>query len=240
MLLFLQDLTRWLHIFAGFTALTVGIVPMIARKGSNLHIRTGQVYAWAMFIVGISAVLTYFIKPHSWGRFFLMFIGIFSFYLTYSGIRAINQKKTGFSASYFDWTAAGLMLFSGAVMLTTSVWWIWQFFLGNAADVTLGILFAVFGMFCVMLGRKDLSDFRSQTVESQKMHWFYKHLTRMVGAYIATVTAFCVVNGDKLGLPSLVVWLLPGAIGGFGISRWVRYYRKKFATSLPKSAVFPL
>jgi len=70
------------------------------------------------------------------------------------------------------------------------------------------------------------------------MHWFYNHIARMVGSYIATVTAFCVVNSSNFPayVPTLVIWVLPGVIGGIAIGRWIRYYRVKFNPA-PKTLV---
>jgi cytochrome c-type biogenesis protein CcmH/NrfF len=48
----------------------------------------------------------------------------------------------------------------------------------------------------------------------------------MIGGYVATFTAFCVVNVKFL--PKLAVWLLPTVIGTMGIAMWTAYYRRKF------------
>ena len=49
---------------------------------------------------------------------------------------------------------------------------------------------------------------------------------RILGAYIATLIAFCVVNVHFL--PPLLVLSLPGMIGGVGITIWIKKYQKKF------------
>ena len=59
------------------------------------------------------------------------------------------------------------------------------------------------------------------------MHWLLNHIARMTGSYIATLTAFFVVN-NKGYFPELVVWLGPSIIGTFIIIRWRAYYRSKF------------
>ena len=53
----------------------------------------------------------------------------------------------------------------------------------------------------------------------------------MGGAYIATVTAFLVVNNPPY-IPGLVVWIAPGAIGGMMIGRTRRYYMEKAKSKL--------
>ena len=58
------------------------------------------------------------------------------------------------------------------------------------------------------------------------MAWWYSHMTRMLSAYIATVTAFSVVNFKFL--PPVARWLWATVVGTVGIIIWTRYYRKKF------------
>jgi uncharacterized membrane protein len=237
MLSVIQKSVLYLHIFAGFTALLTGIIPMVSKKGDKLHVRAGKVYVWAMFMVAFSAVFLYFIQTHSDFRLFLMFIGIFSFYQTYTGVRAIKQKQSGFEVSVIDKILAVVILLCGLVMTGLSGMHFWQFAQGNSGALLLGILFGVFGLFCLTLGRQDWLNTKNQVTETEKMHWFFRHMTRMLGAYIATFTAFCVVNGGRMGIPPLVVWLLPGFLGGFGIRSWVKYYKQKFAVKKSSNVI---
>lgn len=220
----LQKITLWIHIAAGFTALTIGLVPMFAQKGGKAHVGSGKAFFWAMMLVAASAVLTFFIKPYSDSRLFLLFIGVFSFYLAYTGVAVVRYKQKTRAIRPVDRWLSLAGLAAGAAMVGLSVWFMIQ------GIVFYGVLYVVFGVF---QGRIALSDWRyyqnrSQS-ESPKIAWFFTHMSRMLGAYIATVTAFCVVNGHHIPLPGLVLWLAPGLIGGIGIGRWVRHYRKKFA-----------
>jgi hypothetical protein len=56
--------------------------------------------------------------------------------------------------------------------------------------------------------------------------WWFSHMTRFLGAYIATVTAFSVVNFRFLSY--VWRWLWPTVIGVIGIVFWRRYYAGKF------------
>jgi hypothetical protein len=58
------------------------------------------------------------------------------------------------------------------------------------------------------------------------MHWWYNHIGGMGGGYIATVTAFVVVN-VKMN-PGWILWLLPTAIGAPIIYRTVAHYKRQF------------
>lgn len=51
----------------------------------------------------------------------------------------------------------------------------------------------------------------------------------MPSAYIATVSAFSVVNFTFL--PAVVRWLWPTVVGSLGIAAWVAYYRRQFAAA---------
>jgi hypothetical protein len=70
------------------------------------------------------------------------------------------------------------------------------------------------------------------------MHWWFRHLSAMLGACIAATTAFLVVNAQVAGLPrtSMIVWLAPTLIGTPAIAVWTAYYKRRFAS--PGSAVF--
>lgn len=54
----------------------------------------------------------------------------------------------------------------------------------------------------------------------------------MCGSYIATLTAFAVVNTrylpDHHFMIDIAAWVLPGVIGGILIGRTIRYYMQKF------------
>ena len=55
-----------------------------------------------------------------------------------------------------------------------------------------GMVAIVFGVIGLLFGMSDMRDFLHHPAD--KMAWWYSHMTRMLAAYIATVTAFSVVN----------------------------------------------
>ena len=87
-----------------------------------------------------------------------------------------------------------------------------------------GIVAIVFGVIGLLFGMSDMRDFLHPPAD--KMAWWYSHMTRMLSAYIATVTAFSVVNFQFL--PPVARWLWATMLGTLGIVVWTRYYRKKF------------
>jgi hypothetical protein len=218
---FLQ-LALYLHIFAGFTALTTGLVPIFSKKGSKVHIAWGKVYYWAMFVVALTALIGFQVKLN---LIFLSGIAVFSFYNTFTGVRLIRRKNNP-KPEFIDWFGAVLMVIS-------SVWMLYFSYSAYRNDnVFYTILFTIFGLFMFLLALEDLRVFvgRKQInndIPLQTRYWFQNHISRMGGSYIATVTAFLVVNNPPY-IPGLVVWIAPGVIGGFLIARTQRFYMNKF------------
>ena len=215
-------LALYLHIFAGFTALTTGLVPMFSKKGSKVHITWGKVYYWAMFVVALTALIRFQMKLN---LIFLSGIAVFSFYNTFTGVRLIH-RKTNPKPKFIDWFGAILMVFGSFGMLYFS------YLAYQINNVFFAILFTIFGIFMLVLTLEDLQVFMgskpiNSDVPLQTRYWFQNHISRMGGSYIATVTAFLVVNNPPY-IPGLVVWLAPGVIGGFLISRTRRFYMDKF------------
>ena len=83
----------------------------------------------------------------------------------------------------------------------------------------------VFGGICLLFSIKDIQLFIKGP--SEKMHWWFTHIAAMGAAYIATVTAFLVVNIHFL--PGIVVWLTPTIAGGTLIGITISKYKKRFA-----------
>lgn len=221
-----------IHIVCGFTSLTVGVIPMIAQKGGKLHRLSGSVFFWAMFGVFVTATLSWIQAPERPFLQFLLMIGFFSFHMALTGVRTLRMKKTADKPVRLDWIVAGIAMVSGTASILFGSWQIYTALTSAHMFPFFSILYLVFGAAFLRNGQMDWWLY-SGRVQAEKMHWFYHHITRMVGAYIASFTAFCVVNGDKIPLPSLLVWTLPGAIGGIFIARTIRYYKRKLDGKAP-------
>ena len=215
-------LTLYLHVFAGFTALTTGLVPMFSKKGSRTHTTWGKVFYWAMFVVALTALIRFQMKLN---LIFLAGIAVFSFYNTFTGVRLVHRKDNP-KPKFIDWFGAILMVISSMGMLYFS------YLAYRNNNVFYTTLFVIFGLFMLLLSLEDLRVFAGKKqidndVPLQTRYWFQNHISRMGGAYIATVTAFLVVNNPPQ-IPGLVVWIAPGVIGGFIIGRTRKFYMDKF------------
>ena len=216
-------LALYVHIAAGFTALATGLVPMFAKKGGKAHVFWGTVYFWAMFVVALTALLRFQMQI---GLIFLSGIAIFSFYNTFTGVRLI-QRKQSYIVSSLDYFAS-ILAMACAFMMLYFAWFAFQ-----KGDTFFSILFPIFGTFVFILAYEDLRVFMGKKVINDEgkpvpiRYWFQNHISRMGGSYIATVTAFLVVNNPPY-IPGLVVWIAPGIIGGIIIARVRRSYHKKY------------
>lgn len=151
----------------------------------------------------------------------LFFLAVFSFYSAFSGYRALSRKKPGVTwrAAPWDW-AGGIVtvLVSGGLLL-----------LGLrpvlAGSGSVGWVPLALGSLGVWTAGSDLRRFTyPDKAPSSKVEWLFDHIGGMVGAYIAVMTAFLVVNFDWL--PGLVGWLGPTVVGIPLIAFWRRTYRK--------------
>lgn len=225
-----------LHVIAGFLALVAGLIAMVARKkGGKLHNRTGVVFYWSMFVVFTSTVIFFVLDPLSLKYQFFLTIGIVSFYPTWSGKRVLSMKKSVTPQWYDKFAAYGIGV-SGIMMIAYG-------FYGFTGDVNFGgleTLFLIFGSLSLANAYGDLKIYLGYK-EAEKMHWFFAHAGKMIGAYSAAVTAFC-VNVVPRYLPDetptyvfILTWVLPGVILGVVGSRISKYYRKKFNIGKTKS-----
>jgi hypothetical protein len=211
--LFVFRVVLWIHIISGAIALFVAPAAMLTRKAGLWHRRWGKIYFWSITVVAMTAVVMSLIRT---GLFFLL-VALFSFYLAFTGYRVLSRKTPLQGPGKMDWTAASMMVFSGVTLVGYGIY----LMLTSSS----GIVPIVFGGIGILFGLSDIRDFLHHPAD--KMAWWYSHMTRMLSAYIATVTAFSVVNFEFL--PPIARWLWATVIGTVGIIIWTRYYRKKFS-----------
>lgn len=200
-------LLRALHIAAGTLALAAGIGAMVTRKGAFWHRRWGKSYFWAMATIATTSLTMSLLH----GLAFLLMVALLSFYLCFAGYRALYVRKPGQRASAADYISVVLALVAAASFMLWSV---------EAAGALRWVARAFGGILGVAALRDAYAYLRPS---SERTAWRYAHMSRMLGAYIATTTAFAVVNLQFL--PPLVVWLTPTVIGTVGITVWITYYK---------------
>lgn len=193
----------YIHIVSGGLALCGGLIAMLARKGKKLHRYSGKVFYFSMLAVTVSAILLAIFKDSK----FLLHIGIMALYMNVSGFRAVKRPDP---LLFFDW----LLIVMGAA---NGVWMI------SSGNLIL-IIFGAISLFLVIL---DLVYFRMiKTRGFDPSLRFTRHIRLMLGAYIATSTAFLVVNVSEFKYPVLL-WLLPTIMITPLIIYWSGKYSKR-------------
>ena len=190
------DAVLALHVTGGAVALVAGPVAMLARKGRRSHRLSGRTYAGAMALTAVSALYL----AMATRNVLLLVIAVFSFFLVFTGWRALDQRRLhedGHGARWFDWLVAALTLAFSTGLLVAG--WIAR------RDVT--ELF--FGTGGSILALRQMLRLTGRGV--QPGDWLVRHMTGMSAAYIATVTAFAVVT--LTALPSPVAFIGPTLIG---------------------------
>ena len=225
----------YLHIAGGAAALLSMFIPLLTKKGGQTHRRAGWVFVAGMTMVSITALLLagtrWVSDPTPRGReagAFLFFVSILTATSVSAGVRVL-RAKTRTVAHRHPWDL-GLPALRAVASLTAAAYGLGT---GNQ-------LFTAFSVIGLLGGGGNLAYWL--TPPSHPMHWWFEHMSNMLGACIAATTAFLVVNAGNLGLQtfSFVVWLTPTVIGVPTIAIWTRYYRKKFAPAAIRSSTQPV
>jgi len=196
------------HAALGGIALLAGSLAIIFKKGSKQHKRSGKLFFIAMLASASLAVIIALIPSHL--SPFLFAIGIFSLYLLLSGYRALKFKQEAHNL-FLDQTISASMLLAGLLMILIPI----------VSQSKINIILTVFGSIGVFSAIRDLMLY--QHPQRLKRQWLRLHLGNMLGAFIASLTAFLVVNEF---FPPLVGWLGPTVLGSFYIAWWNRKLRK--------------
>jgi uncharacterized membrane protein len=200
-----MDIALVLHISAGFSALFAGTLVHLLKKGTLVHRRIGLVFYYAMLLTGLSALWLSFNRESE----FLFCIGVFALYQTLSGRRAVENKSL--RPMWFDYVLSIIAFANGVYMVST-----------------MNIILIVFGAMCGLLALQDAAlYFRIyKGVELAPNAWLKKHIGMMMGSYIATFTAFLVVNINDFE-PAWVLWLSPTFVFVPVMSVYQKKYLKK-------------
>ncbi len=204
---------RWIHIAAGTVALFVAPAAMVTVKGGRAHRRWGKVYFWSMATVAATALALAAWRPN----YFLLLVAVFSFYLALSGYRTLFRKRAS-GPGTLDWVATLLTLVASAGLVVLG--------LARPGPVweRLGAVAVVFGLIGAILAGRDVWRFVRPSTDRNA--WWFDHMIGMLASYIATVSAFSVVNFTSL--PPVARWLWPSMIGTPLIAAWVSYYKGRF------------
>ncbi len=193
------------HIAGGGISLITGAIAMATVKGGKTHRLAGKIFFAAMMFVAISAFVIAIAKSID----FLLAVSVFSFYMNYTGYRALKNREVKFK--WFDWVPLVFSLFAVGYMI-----------------YSLNTVLLVFGSILILFIVRDLRQqfMDAAGIKEARRLRVLTHISRMCGTYIATVTAFLVVNINFVK-PGWILWLLPTVVGTLAIIYFTGEWRKK-------------
>ena len=207
-----------LHIFFGSIGLFSGSLNLFLKKGGKRHRRVGRIFVFSMIATSIFALILSILKFN----FFLLIIGIFTIYLVGTGQRYLFLKKLNQDEKpkLIDWILTGGM---GVVGIVFMGWGIFLLF----NEKSMGWALLLFGLIGLLSVRKDIENYSGKSKKRQ--YWLRAHIARIVGAYIASMTAFLVVNQSFFPnfIPEVIYWILPTFVLTPLIVYWIRKFAKK-------------
>ena len=204
----------YIHAFFGGIGLLAGTVLMFSKKGNQLHKQLGKIFSVGMMVSSILSLFICLFPNHH--NSFLFMIGIFTIYMILIGNRVLNYKKKSYQ-NKLDKVISGSMFLTGIVMIGLT-------FYQKIVNDSFPILLLLFGALGLFMSYKDFKFYAN--LENHKK-WLMSHVGKMVGAYIASVTAF-LVAGAGFG-SNMYAWILPSVIGTIYIIAWGRKLNRKVA-----------
>ena len=214
-----------LHIAGGTLGLICGTVAAAVIKGKKAHILNGKIFSVGMLTAAVSALIISNLPGHE--NLFLFAVGGFTFYMVTTGYRIVWLKRNNTKRSK-TFTALDYALFYFGICF--SVFLLYMSVSGSIGGNMFSLVSGVFGLVCLNFAWMDYKLFKGKT--NVKQSWITSHITRMMGALIASYTAFLVVNVE-INM-QWILWLIPSALGGFLISRFL----KRFAPKKSAKAVY--
>jgi uncharacterized membrane protein len=205
------------HIFAGSIGLIAGTIVVCAKKGNDFHRFIGNVFFYSMLFAGVSAFVLSILKS----TVFLFIVGVFTVYMVLTGKSYLYYKKN---------KSSKIRSVDKLVFLIMSLTVIAFVLFGIKLLLEKKAFAMVFFVFAFISYRFLQTDYKfSRSDSANRKDSVAIHLQRMMGAYIASTTAFLVVNVKYIPfeIPGFIWWLLPTVIFTPLIVKWSKKYSPK-------------
>ena len=226
------------HILAGVLTLVSGCIAIVSSKGGTWHRRAGRWYVYAMLWITLSSFGLLLIRPN----LFLFGVAMLTGYLTLSGYRVTptaNARGEGRHRRTLDWiislcgVAVGIGMTGWSVanltgLITTLVRAPSN---GELIPIPTGFLALTIFFGAMLLVNAVPDAIRVIRPTTDRRWWWFAHMNRMIGGYIAAISAFLVQNvATHVPLQwSWLIWIAPTVIGLPLLGLWIRRYQKRFS-----------
>lgn len=191
-----------LHVAAGVVALATFLIPIAVHKGGRIHRRAGWAFVGAMAVICLTALPVSAIRAQaaetpgaalfSQGGFFITLV---SGSAVWKGMRVLRAKGVGRHIHTLDLGACVGMFVAG----------VWATATGARAH---NLILLFFGPFTALGAVADLRYWLNPN--KPKMHWFFAHMSAMMGATVAALTAFMFFGARSLGSGTPRTWAFVG------------------------------
>ena len=243
-MLTLHTTLLYLHIVFGAIALLLYWVPVIARKGSPVHINAGKIFYYLMLTVSGSGIMLCLmglydpvgiytagkqLSTESIQRMLVWRIPVSQFLLLVSLLTWISVRHAiGVLKAKADRSLLRRWYYQGPVfaMFPLAIYVAYQ---GFSIGMPLLIIFAVVSF--ITASTMTLYVYKKQV---SPRAWIIEHFGAMVGSGIAVYTAFFAAGGRRVLaelLPDnwlLVSWLAAPVIGTTALITLTGYYKRKY------------
>jgi len=199
------------------TALILGAVPIIVRKGKSLHKTFGKLFFMVSVLAAISAT---YIGLVIFESDLMALSSIATIFVGLTGVRAIRMKrpdkKDHHKPQLLDWGIAIVFLIVCLYFFVAGL--IKPRFLSEVTSLV-SVIFASLSLF-------DFHLFTRTFVKvKHRMSWLYKHLGRMLIGYGLVITVLTQLMSG--GRPS-IMWIFPLVLTLVVIAIFSRIYQMKY------------
>lgn len=197
----MRELILWIHVIAGSVTLLTGPMAIFFNfRDPKRHKVVGKIFFYAMLLVCFSSLGGYFMHPGQVFYLFLLGISVLVLGGTLRGVRAMMLMR-GAAVNVLDYLHNIMMPLNGLWMLGMALR-----LSQKEGMLAFVILFSVFGLGAFSELRRSWQALRYPETLT-RMTWMRIHSSNMVGAFIASTTAFTVNTAHYL--PWYIQWFGP-------------------------------
>ena len=213
-----------IHIAFGILSIACFWVPMLARKGGQLHRQAGKAYVLFMWVVVVSAALLSSIRltqGHYVIAAFLGYLSLITAHPLWYGTAILRYKQQVPLRLLAIRRGLNLAIFIGGLGLV-----IWSLLLQVQNEAVLLLIFGLLGLTAFSVVRQPLTQAQAEA------SWIREHIDGMISTSIAAYTAFFAFGGRRLLAAFLtdywmvLPWVLPTILGTIAIRRMKRKWVK--------------